>query len=165
MTTSATSRQRRTLHITAATVVLAFAATMGVAHAESAFGGLSGSWSGSGVAHFEGGRNERVSCRANYNSGSTRLNLSLRCATQSANVNLQGALTAHGNRVSGDWSESSFGASGDAVGSASGGTMRLRLSGSASGTLVVSTSGSSQSVSITTSGVGLRGVSINMRRR
>lgn len=164
MTTSKTSRQRR-VPTMLATAALAIAATTGAAIADSPFGGLSGSWSGGGTAHFEGGRSERVSCRASYNSGSTRLNLSLRCATQSANVNLHGALTAHGNRVSGDWSETSFGASGDAVGSASGGTMRLRLSGSASGTLVVSTSGSSQSVSITTSGVGLRGVSINLRRR
>ncbi len=164
MTISETSRQRRTLHISAV-VAVAIAATASGARAEAPFGGLSGSWSGGGTAHFEGGRTERVSCRANYNSGGSRLNLTLRCATQSANVNLHGALTAHGNRVSGDWSETSFGASGDAVGSASGGTMRLRLSGTAAGTLVVSTSGSSQSVSITTSGVALRGVNINMHRR
>lgn len=144
---------------------LAMAALGGGARAEAPFSGLSGSWSGGGTAHFEGGRSERMSCKAYYNGGGASLSLSLRCATQSANVHLQGSLAASGNRVSGAWSESSFGASGSAVGSASGGTMRLRLSGGASGTLVVSTSGASQNVSITTSGVALRGVSISLHRR
>ena len=148
------------LAVTAATISGAAGA-----RADAPFAGLHGSWSGSGTANFEGGRRERITCRAYYGGGGSSINLSLRCATQSTQVNLQGSLAASGNRVHGDWTESSFGASGSAAGNASGGTMRLRLSGGASGTLVVSTSGSSQSVSISTNGVALQGVSISMHRR
>lgn len=153
-------------NLTAATLTLSatvLAATS--VRAEGPFSALSGSWSGSGTAHFDNGRAERITCRAYYSGDRVNLTLALRCATPSTNVNLRGSLVASGNHIRGDWQETTFGASGGAEGSASGGSMRLRLSGSADGLLIVSTSGSSQSVSISTSGVALQRVSINLHRR
>ena len=137
----------------------------GAARAEAPFAGLNGAWSGGGTASFEGGRSERLSCKAYYSGGGTSLSLSLRCATASANINLHGSLAASGSRVHGEWSEASYGVSGNAAGSASPGSLRLRLSGGTSGTMVVSTSGASQSVSISTGGPSLRGVNVNLHKR
>jgi hypothetical protein len=154
------------------TGALAIAAAVGfallpahAAHAAGAFSALKGSWSGSGVARFASGESERLRCSARYSGGSTNLSLHLKCASPSAQINLSGNLDAHGRIVVGDWSESSFGLSGSARGSTSGGTVRLKISGSASGYLTLSVAGRRHSVAVSTQGTSLTGVNVSMRRR
>lgn len=139
----------------------------GSAMAAAPFSGLDGRWSGGGYATFEGGQKERLRCSATYRTsgGGSSLSMSLRCASPSSTINLHGSLHASGSRVSGSWSESTFGVGGDASGSASGGNMRLRFSGGTSGTLSVSLGRSSQNVSISAHGSSLRQVSVNLGRR
>lgn len=149
--------------ITAATALLAASA----ASAAAPFDGLDGRWSGGGHATFDSGQRESLRCNATYRTGSggSSLTMHLRCASASATIHLQGNLRASGSRVSGSWSESTYGVGGDASGSASGGSMRLRFSGSTAGTLSVSLGRSSQSVAISAHGSTLRGVNVNLSRR
>jgi len=148
---------------------LALAALIPIAHpagAASPFATLNGNWSGGGVALFEGGQSERLRCNARYTSASSsRLDLDLRCASTSGTFHLSGRLTDRGGRVTGEWSEHSFGAEGTAVGRASGDSIVLRLSGTVAGAMLVSTSGSRQSVSVSTQGTALRNIRITLRRR
>ncbi|MGL4397477.1 MAG: hypothetical protein ACRCS9_13130 [Hyphomicrobium sp.] len=137
----------------------------GPAPAAEAFNALKGSWSGGGTAKFEGGQSEKLRCSARYTGGGSSLNLSLKCASASAQINLGGQLTANGSRVSGSWSESSFGLSGGAYGTAGANSVRLRISGGAKGFLTLNVSGSRHSVSISTQGTTLRGVNVSLRRR
>lgn len=135
------------------------------AHAADAFTALSGNWSGSGSARFASGETERLRCNARYSGNSANLALSLRCASASAQINLTGHLDARGRTVVGDWNESSFGLSGSARGSTSGGSVRLKIRGGANGFLTLNVSGNRHSVAVSTDGAALRGVNVSMRRR
>lgn len=135
------------------------------AHAADAFNALKGSWSGSGSASFAGGETEKLRCTARYGGGGSSLSLSLKCASASAQINLTGSLDASGNKVSGTWNESSFGQSGDAYGSTSGGTVRLKISGTQSGYLTLNVSGNRHTVAISTKGSTLAGVNVSLGRR
>lgn len=128
---------------------------------------LAGSWSGSGTARFEGGQSERLTCRGHYTvkDGGAGIGLALRCASTSAKIDLRSLLNYQGGRVTGSWEERSFNASGGVSGRASSGNLSLAISGGGlSGSMSVSFSGSRQSVSINTTGSGLKGVSISLRR-
>jgi hypothetical protein len=155
----------RTL-IAAGLVALATASDPVAARDAGTFSSFAGTWSGSGQMRFEGGRTERISCRAYYTprDGGSAVSMALRCASKDNRIEMRASLSSSGGRVSGDWEERTFNAGGNATGRASGGSMTLAISGSLSGTLQVSTSGGRQSVSITTSGVSLQGVSINLSK-
>ncbi len=113
------------LHTRAALGALAAAAVLVASTAASAaspFAGLDGRWSGGGHASFEGGQRESLRCNATYRTGGagSSLVMNLRCASASATIHLQGNLRASGSRVSGSWSESTYGVGGDASGSGGG---------------------------------------------
>ena len=137
------------------------------ASAASPFASLAGSWSGTGTVLFEGGQRERLRCNARYTSsgGGNQLGLTLRCASTSGTFHLTGRLVDRSGRVSGEWSEHSFGAEGTAYGRATGDSLVLRLSGSVAGAMSVSISGSRQSVSVSTQGTALRNIRIGLQRR
>jgi hypothetical protein len=141
-------------------------AAWGSAEAASAFGGLGGSWSGTGHIKLENGQREAVRCSANYvsRSGGNALGLSLRCASASGRVDLRASLEARGSRVTGTWEERSYGVSGDVSGVANGGNLRLVFGGSLSGAMLVTTSGNSQSISVRTDTSALQGVNVSLRR-
>lgn len=135
------------------------------AQAASPFAALSGSWSGSGQFRLDNGRSESIRCSANYAPrGGAAMGLSLRCASPSNRVELRASLTSTGSRVSGTWEERSYNASGSVSGTASGGSLRLSISGSLSGFMVVTTTGGSQSISVRTDSSGLKGVNVSLRR-
>jgi len=133
--------------------------------AADAFQTLTGSWSGSGSASFTSGQRERLRCNANYVGGGQRLTIRLRCASSSAQINLSGALERSGNSVSGNWSESSFGYSGTAFGSATGSTVRLRIRGDLNGVLALRASGRSHTLALSSNTSTLTGVNVTMSRR
>ena len=135
------------------------------AQAAAAFDSLKGSWSGSGSASFAGGQTEKLRCTARYSGGGNSLALNIKCASASAQINLSGNLDANGNKVSGDWNESSYGLSGDANGSANAGSVRLRISGGTSGYLTLSVSGNRHTVAISSQGASLTGVNVSLGRR
>lgn len=135
------------------------------ASAAEAFNALSGSWSGSGSASFASGETEKLRCTARYSGGGNSLSLGLKCASASAQINLTGSLDASGNKVSGDWSENSYGLSGDVHGSTNGGSVRLKISGGASGYLTLNVSGNRHTVALSTQGSSLTGVNVSLGRR
>lgn len=145
--------------------LLSFALAASPASAAEAFNALKGSWSGGGSASFEGGTREKLRCSARYTGGGDSLNLSLKCASASAQINLSGSLEANGSKVSGNWNESSFGYGGGVYGSTSDGSVRLRINGDVTGTLTLSVSGGSHSVAFATSTASLRGVNVSLSRR
>ena len=137
------------------------------AQAESPFGALNGTWSGSGTIQFEGGQTERLRCNAYYTSsaGATELGLAIRCASASNRIEIRGRLAYRSGSVSGNWEERTFNASGTASGQASNNRISLRLAGAIPGSMNVTVSRSRQSVAINTQGGGLRAVRIGLSRR
>ncbi len=141
----------------------AFSAPAGSANPLSS---LAGSWRGSGTVRFEGGQSESLTCRGFYTikNGGTGIGLALRCASTSAKIELRSLLNYQGGRVSGSWEERTFNSAGNVHGRASNGRLSLAISGGVSGSMLVMFGGASQSISINTSGTGLKGVSVSLKR-
>lgn len=133
--------------------------------AAEAFDALKGGWSGGGSASFASGEREKLRCTARYSGGGTSLVLNLRCASASAQINLTGTLDAVGNKVAGDWNESNFGLSGEARGTTSGGSVRLRIGGGATGVLTLNVAGNRHTVALSTQGTSLTGVNVSLSQR
>ena len=154
-------------HAAVAIVLGLFVAFPSGAAPAGPFDGLTGSWTGSGKVRLEDGKTEGLKCKAYYTpkSGGAALGLALRCASASNKIELRASLSSAGGRVSGDWEERSFNASGTVSGQASGDSIRLSINGGGfSGSMVVKTSGASQSISVAAQGSALRGVNITLKR-
>jgi hypothetical protein len=129
----------------------------------SPFDTLLGTWRGSGKVQLNTGT-ERLSCNAYYTGGGSRLGMAIRCKSDTSTVEIRSKLSLSGSRITGNWEERTYNASGSASGSAAPGRIGIRVSGSVTGSMVVNYSRSRQSVSISTSGSPLRGVSISLTR-
>jgi hypothetical protein len=128
------------------------------------FDTLLGSWRGSGQIVLDQGRRERLKCNAYYTGGGSQLRMAILCQSESSNVQIRSALSDSGGRLSGTWEERTYNASGNASGQVSNGRISLSISGGVSGTMLVSYTSSRQSVSITTQGVALKSVTIELSR-
>jgi hypothetical protein len=136
-----------------------------LAHADpSPFDTLLGSWGGSGEIRLDKGRRERIKCSAYYTGGGAELGLAIRCASDNYKIEIRSKLSYSGGRLSGNWEERTFNASGSASGTASPNKLSLSITGGVSGTMLVSFTKSSQSVTISTQGVALQGVRITLAR-
>ena len=164
---SLANRAKSALAAAAAAVVLGFAAMpVAVEDASSPFLAMAGSWSGSGTITTSDGNKERIRCRAKYDvdgSGSS-LDLTLRCASDSYNFELQSNATHSNGAVSGNWSENTRRVGGNIEGTARGNVISVRVSGVISAFLGVSTNGNQQSISIQAPGTELQSVAISMSR-
>lgn len=149
-------------------IALASASPLLAQRADAPFAGLNGAWSGSGQVRLEGGKTERISCRAYYTprDSGAGVGIALRCASTSFSINLRSTVASNNGRVTGDWEETNFGASGNLTGRASPGNLAVAINGGGlNGSMSVSFGGSRQQVSINTSGsVALRGVSISLSK-
>ena len=145
--------------ISAAVMTLA-----GPASASEAFDSLKGSWSGGGSVSFSSGESEKLRCTARYTGGGSNLGFNMKCASSSAQINLTGDLSG-GSKVSGSWSENSYSLSGNASGSASGTSVRVKISGGANGYLTLSVSGSRHTIALSTQGSPVSGVNVSLNRR
>ena len=134
--------------------------------AGSPFSSLVGSWSGSGTAHLEGGKSERLSCKGYYSgAGANVLKLNIICANPSTKVELRSTLNYVGGHVSGTWEERNYNQTGTISGTASDEKLVLSITGTGlTGFLSVSIGGANQSVSLSTKGSTLKGVSITFAR-
>jgi hypothetical protein len=129
----------------------------------SPFDMLLGTWRGSGTVRLNTGT-ERLSCNAYYTGGGQQLGLAIRCNSPSGKVEIRSKLSLSGNRLSGNWEERTYNASGAASGTAGPGRISIRVSGTVRGSMTVNYNKSSQSVSISTSGSPLQAVSIRLTR-
>jgi hypothetical protein len=164
---SLTNHAKLTVAAAAATCFLSFAALPGAVQAfSSPFTMMSGSWSGSGTITTSTGNKERIRCRAKYDvdGGGSKLDLTLRCASDSYNFELQSNVAHNNGAVSGNWSENTRHVGGNIEGSARGNVISVRVSGVISAMLGVSTNGNQQSISIQAPGTELQSVAISMNR-
>ncbi len=156
----------RCLLVGAATLALAILLLpIGPSRADpSPFDTLLGSWGGTGEIRLDKGRRERIKCNAYYTGGGSQLGLAIRCNSDSYKIEIRSKLSYSGGRLSGNWEERTFNATGSASGTATPSRIALSIRGGVSGTMVVSYTKSRQSVSISTQGIALQGVSITLGR-
>jgi len=149
----------------AAVIGAALLVSVAAGHAQSGpFVGLGGTWSGNGTVELSDGTTERIRCKADYKVNDTGLNLkqSLRCASDSYKFDLSSDVTSQGERISGNWSESSRNVFGNLQGTAGGGRMEVFVEAAGfAANLLVNTNGKKQTVQISSKGE-IRGVNITM---
>lgn len=150
--------------VAASAMTLALALWQSSQAAAGPFDTLLGSWRGNGQIKLNDGRTERLKCTAYYTGGGSQLGMAIRCQSESSNVEIRSKLSQTGGRISGTWEERTFNAAGTASGQASGDRISLQISGGVSGTMQVSYSRSRQSVAISTQGIALKSVTIDLTR-
>jgi hypothetical protein len=98
------------------------AATQGSAAVGSPFDQLAGNWSGSGTIDLSNGKHESIKCKASYDvlEEQKKLQLNIRCASDSYNFDLRGSAAYAGDAITGTWSESTRNAAGTLSGSVKG---------------------------------------------
>lgn len=153
---------------------LAMALTLyfaGTCYAQSiaAFDRLAGQWSGSGTIELSNGTHESIRCRAVYDvlGDQRKLQLNIRCASDSFNFDLRASANYSAGVITGNWSESTRNAAGTISGRAEGDRFQVVAKASSfAASLTVITHGARQSVSIRShdSQATLRGASINLKR-
>jgi hypothetical protein len=137
------------------------------AQAAGPFSALAGAWSGSGTLTTANGFTERLRCRATYDVGGagTDLRLNLKCASDSYNFDLDGAVVARGGRISGTWTEASRNIGGSISGQATADHVEAAATSETfSANLSLSTKGNRQNVSIRSQGADIAGVSLALNR-
>jgi hypothetical protein len=151
--------------ITAAAVGAALMFSTSASHAQSRpFAGFDGAWSGNGTVSLSDGSTERIRCRADYKVDGTGQGLkqNLRCASDSYKFDLNSEVTSQGDRVSGNWSETTRNVFGSLQGTAGGGKIDVFVEAVGfSANLTLRTSGNRQTVQISSKG-DIRGVTITM---
>jgi hypothetical protein len=125
--------------------------TVGSAPSESPFAQLAGAWSGSGTIDLANGKHEPITCRASYDvlEAQNKLQLNIRCASQSYNFDLRASAAYSGNAITGNWSESTRNAAGTLSGKVEGAGFQVVAKSQAFGaSLNLVTEGNKQSVTI-----------------
>jgi hypothetical protein len=133
----------------------------------SGFGALAGSWSGSGSVTLTSGATERIRCQATYEVAPTGGNFqqTLRCKSDSYDVNLRASVVRTGDSVGGTWTETVRNANGGISGRISGNQIQATIQGPTfSANLSLATQGDRQTVSIRSQGTELSAISIVLRR-
>lgn len=131
------------------------------------FESLAGSWSGTGTATLSSGGAERIRCRADYQPSSpTQLRLGLRCASDSFNLQVASDVTRDGDRISGSWTETSLGVSGDLSGRATADRIDATVDGvGVQARLTLAVHGNTQVVNLTSDGQLASSASVTLRRQ
>ena len=127
-------------------------------HVGGPFERMVGQWAGSGTIDLSNGTREPIKCRASYDlpTDQHRLQLNIRCASDSYNFDLSGQFTAdEKNQITGRWTERIRNVGGTAIGNAQGERLQIHTESSAfSADLVIVTRNRRQSVTIDSQGGG-----------
>jgi hypothetical protein len=108
---------------------------------------MAGSWAGGGTVTLDDGSKERIRCRASYAVSGPSMNMTLTCASEAYKFNLQASVVDQGGAVSGTWSESSRGVSGNLQGRGGGGNFEVLASAAAfNANISLRTAGNKQSI-------------------
>lgn len=143
---------------------LLFSVSAGHAQSASPFAGFDGAWTGTGTVSLSDGSTERIRCKADYKVAGSGLNLkqALHCASDSYKFDLTSDVTSQGERISGNWSESSRNIFGNLQGTAGGGQIDVFVEANGfAANLTLQTNGNRQTVQISSKGE-IRGVNITM---
>jgi len=132
------------------------------------FAHFSGDWSGGGTVTLASGSNEKIRCRATYDSqaAGNNLTLALRCASDSYNIDFRGTAINSGGNMTGNWFESTNQAAGQFFGSIKGNRIDARIEGQTFAALLnMTTHGNRQSVSLQSPGSSVSSVTMALTRR
>lgn len=153
--------------IKAAGICAALMWSVSVGHAQSGpFAGFGGAWFGSGTVALSDGSIERIRCKADYKISGSGLDLKqkLLCASDSYKFDLTSDVVSNGNRISGNWSESSRNIFGSLQGTAGGGEIEVFVQANGfAASLTLRTDGRRQTVQISSKGE-IKGVHLTMVR-
>ncbi len=130
------------------------------------FAGMAGNWSGGGTVTLDDGSTERIRCRATYavGAGGSGLNQNLACASDSYRFILSSNVVAQGSALSGAWSESSRGVSGNLEGRGANGNFQVVATAPGfTANISLTTRGNRQSIVIRAEGQ-FRGATIALSR-
>jgi hypothetical protein len=134
-------------------------------HAQSLpFAGLAGFWSGAGTVTLDDGSTEKIRCKATYavSGNGAGLNQTLVCASDK--FDLRTNVIAEQGAISGSWSESSRGITGNLAGRANSGNFQVVASAPGfSANITLTTRGNKQSVVIRPDSQ-FKGASISLTR-
>jgi hypothetical protein len=155
-----------------ASLAVALAMSMagtGYAQSIAPFNRLAGQWSGSGKIELSDGTHESIKCRAAYDAlgDQSKLQLNLRCASDSFNFDLRASANYSAGAITGNWSESTRNIAGTISGRADGDRLQVVAPASSFGaTLTVTTHSGRQSVVIRSHDAqgSIRGASISLKR-
>ena len=145
---------------------LLFSVSASQAQSSGPFAGFDGAWTGTGTVSLSDGSTERIRCKADYKVAGSGLNLkqALHCASDSYKFDLTSDVTSQGERISGNWSESSRNIFGNLQGTAGGGQIEVFVEANGfAANLSLRTNGSKQTVQISSKGE-IRGVNITMTK-
>jgi hypothetical protein len=143
---------------------LMLSVSAGYAQSGGPFAGFNGAWSGTGTVTLSDGTAERIRCKADYRVNGTGLGLkqSLQCASDSYKFILSSDVISNGDRISGNWSESSRNINGSLQGTAGRGQIEVFVEAAGfAASLTLRTNGNRQTVQINSKGE-IRGVNITM---
>jgi hypothetical protein len=149
-------------------IVLLLSPLPGYATQQGPFADLSGDWSGGGTVTLSSGSNEKIRCRATYDSqaAGNNLKLALRCASDSYNVDFRGTATNSGGNMTGNWFESTNQAAGQFFGSIKGNRIDARIEGQTFAAFFnMTTHGNRQSVSLRSPGSRVSSITMALTRR
>jgi hypothetical protein len=165
-TPPSTSGAVRSLVVAVAMLLGAFVPSSASYAQSGPFAGLAGVWSGGGTVTLDDGSSERIRCRATYavSRDGDGLNQSLTCASDSYRFNLASNVVASGGSLSGTWTESSRGVTGNLEARAANGTFQVIASAPGfNANITLTTRGNKQSVVIRAESQ-FRGASISLSR-
>ncbi|MGB8185461.1 MAG: hypothetical protein WCF37_10590 [Pseudolabrys sp.] len=149
-------------------IVLSLSSLPGYATQQGPFADLSGDWSGGGTVTLSSGSNEKIRCRATYDSqaAGNNLKLALRCASESYNVDFRGTAVNSGGNMTGNWFESTNQAAGQFFGSIKGNHIDARIEGQTFAAFFsMTTHGNRQAVSLRSPGSRVSSVTMALTRR
>ena len=149
-----TARSFRRIGVLAAGAAALLAVAIITADAQRGLGPferLAGSWSGSGIIATNNGARERIRCKASYQVGEEGYALAqnLRCASDSYRFDVNSQVRLEGGRLTGNWSETTRGVSGEVAGRADHDQIIATVTGpNFSAGLSIATRGRTQAVTI-----------------
>jgi hypothetical protein len=153
--------------ILALTTLFVAGLSSSASHAQSApFAGLAGYWSGAGSVTLDDGSSEKIRCRATYavSGNGSGLNQTLTCASDSYKFDLKTNVVAQQGSISGSWSESSRGITGNLSGRANDGNFQVIATAAGfTANITLTTHGNKQSVVIRPDSQ-FKGASISLTR-
>ena len=150
----------------AAALIVVLLALAPQAHAQGAFGGMNGNWSGGGTITLSSGAKERIRCRATYAVGDAGngMKQNLRCASDSYQFTLVSTVVNKAGVLSGTWTETTRNVSGSIDGKGSNGRFLVAVSGPGfNANLALTARPDAQTINITSDG-DMRDVTINLSR-
>ena len=146
-------------------LALALLLTISTSVRAQSFNALLGSWSGQGQLTFKGAATENVKCKSYNTSKAGDLRLVIRCASASYRVEIRSKLNKAGAKLSGQWEERTYNATGKANGSIDDGSLSLTVSGGGlTGEMYVKYDARTMTVSIITRGIKMQSVRITLAR-